>query len=66
MMILVVGYLLLGFVWFYVLAYGLAGETLPPHAWWCSWPRMSFMLFVVALWPVVLGCWLLSLRGTAR
>ncbi len=66
MTILVVGYLLLGFVWFYVLAYGLAGETLPPHAWWCSWPRMSFMLFVVALWPVVLGCCMLSGPGRRR
>ena len=65
MMLLVLGYLLLGFGWFYFMAYGLWGETLPPQAWWCSWPPLSFMLFVVALWPVTLVGWLFSVQMEA-
>ncbi len=63
---LVLGYLLLGVVTFYFLAYWCARETLPPFDWWCSWARVRFVLFVVALWPVVLGLWMLSVRGTRR
>ena len=53
-------YLMLGVATYCFLAYW-ARDSQPQRDWWRNWTEIKLVVFVVALWPVILGLvWLVD------